>query len=216
MIGKEENVSVNREHKSTVFTMLYDNRANLLSLYNALNGSCYKNPDDLEIVTLENAIYMAMKNDNAFLLDKKLNLYEHQSTPNPNMPLRDLFYVAKEYEKLIAKKSIYSRQRMKIPSPHFVVFYNGEEEQPEKQMLKLSDLYETPEEEPMLELKVQLLNINRGCNEELKENCRTLKEYMIFVDKIRNKVKREKKDIQVAVDEAVRECISEDILRDTL
>ena len=97
----KENITINREYKSTVFAMLFADKSNLLSLYNALNESYYENPDALEIVTLENAIYMAMKNDNAFVFEKKLHLYEHQSTPNPNLPLRDLIYVTKEYEKLV-------------------------------------------------------------------------------------------------------------------
>ena len=97
----------NRNYKDTVFRMLFSNRKNLLSLYNAVNQRDYKNPDDLEIVTLENAIYMGMKNDLAFIMDTNLYLYEHQSTYNPNMPLRDLFYICSEYQKLVDKKSLY-------------------------------------------------------------------------------------------------------------
>ena len=91
----------NRKYKDTVFRMLFTDRKNLLSLYNAVNGSSYEDPDALEIVTLENAIYMGMKNDLAFIVDTGLFLYEHQSTYNPNMPLRDLFYIAGEYQKLV-------------------------------------------------------------------------------------------------------------------
>ena len=86
-------LTANRKYKDTVFRRLFSDRKNLLSLYNAINGTAYKNPDDLEIVTLENAIYMGMKNDLAFIIDTNLFLYEHQSTYNPNMPLRDLFYI---------------------------------------------------------------------------------------------------------------------------
>ena len=131
---------VNRQYKSNVFALLFKNKKELLSLYNALNHTHYTEEEDLEVVTLENAIYMSMKNDLAFLLDSRLSLYEHQSTPNPNMPLRDLFYVSKEYERIIEKKSLYSRRRIQIPAPHFVVFYNGIEPQPERQLLKLSDI----------------------------------------------------------------------------
>ena len=208
--------TTNREYKSTVFAMLFKDRDNLLSLYNALNGSNYDSADDLEIVTLENATYMAMKNDNSFLFDKKLYLYEHQSTPNPNMPLRDLLYVATQYEKLINKKSLYARSKVAIPNPHFVVFYNGIYKQPEREILKLSDLYYHGEEEPMLELKVVFLNINSGYNESLKESCRILREYTLFVEKVRHKITEDDITTETAIEESIQECISENILRDFL
>ncbi len=208
--------TTNREYKSTVFAMLFKDRDNLLSLYNALNGSDYDSADDLEIVTLENATYMAMKNDNSFLFDQKLYLYEHQSTPNPNMPLRDLLYVATQYEKLINKKSLYARSKVAIPNPHFVVFYNGIYKQPEREILKLSDLYYHGEEEPMLELKVVFLNINSGYNESLKESCRILREYTLFVEKVRHKITEDDITTETAIEESIQECISENILRDFL
>ena len=108
--------ATNRNYKDTIFRMLFSDRKNLLSLYNAVNQSNYNNPDDLEIVTLENAIYMGMKNDLAFIMDTNLYLYEHQSTYNPNMPLRDLFYICSEYQKLVDKKSLYSSTLQKIPA----------------------------------------------------------------------------------------------------
>ncbi len=86
--------SIKRDYKSSMFCMLWENKAQLLSLYNAVNGIHYTNADDLTINTLRNAIYMGMKNDVSFIFDMSLNLYEHQSTVNPNMPLRDLLYVA--------------------------------------------------------------------------------------------------------------------------
>ena len=106
--------TANQNYKDTVFRMLFSDRKNLLSLYNAVNQSDYNNPDDLEIVTLENAIYMGMKNDLAFIMDTNLYLYEHQSTYNPNMPLRDLFYICSEYQKLVDKKSLYSSTLQKF------------------------------------------------------------------------------------------------------
>lgn len=118
-------VSANRNYKDTVFRMLFSDKKNLLSLYNAVNSRDYTNPDDLEIVTLENAIYMGMKNDLAFIIDTNLYLYEHQSTYNPNMPLRDLFYISSEYQKMLDQKSLYSSSLQKIPTPNFIEFYNG-------------------------------------------------------------------------------------------
>ncbi len=129
-----------------------------------------------------------MKNDVAFLLDSRLSLYEHQSTWNPNMPLRDLFYVSRTYQGLVKDETLYSSKRLRLPAPHFLVFYNGTEEREERSILKLSNSFEyagTQKEEPSLELKVLVLNINQGNNKELLEVCRTLREYMIFVDRIR-------------------------------
>ena len=102
---KNKKVTANRNYKDTVFRKLFSDRRNLLSLYNAINGTAYTDETKLEIVTLENAIYMGMKNDLAFIIDTNLFLYEHQSTYNPNMPLRDLFYISGEYQKLVDRKS---------------------------------------------------------------------------------------------------------------
>ena len=209
-------MTANREYKSTVFSMLFKDKEKLLELYNALNKSNYANESELEIVTLENAIYMSMKNDLAFILDCRLTLYEHQSTPNPNMPLRDLFYVSKEYEKLVNKTSLYSSRSVKIPAPHFIVFYNGIKEQPERTVLKLSDLYQIQEEEPMLELQVLMLNINDGNNEDLKESCQVLKEYMQYVNRVRENIYKKQMSLNDAVEFAVTECITEGILEDFL
>ena len=132
-------VTANREFKSTVFCLLFRDKRKLLELYNAMNHSHYTDPEALQIVTLENAIYMSMKNDLAFIIDMHLYLYEHQSTYNPNMPLRDLLYVANEYQKLEKDTSIYASALVKIPAPRFIVFYNGKEKRPEKEVLKLSD-----------------------------------------------------------------------------
>jgi len=215
-MNTETKVTANREYKSNVFSMLFDDKEKLLELYNALNKSHYTNKEELEIVTLKNAIYMSMKNDLAFVLDCRLMLYEHQSTPNPNMPLRDLFYVSKEYEKMVLTKTLYSSRKVIIPAPHFVVFYNGMKKQPEREMLKLSNLYQIPEEEPMLELQVEMLNINDGNNEELKASCQTLKEYMQYVNCVRQYVYQEKLNLSEAVELAVTECIKEGILTDFL
>ena len=116
MNKNQESVKGNRNHKDTVFRMLFREKKELLSLYNAMNGSAYTNPDELRIVTLENAVYMSMKNDLAFLADFHLYLYEHQSTVNSNMPLRFLQYVAREYEKLTGEDSLYRRKRIALPA----------------------------------------------------------------------------------------------------
>lgn len=210
----EKNLKTNRNYKDTVFRMLFSDRKNLLSLYNAVNGTSYKNPEELEIVTLENAIYMGMKNDLAFIIATNLFLYEHQSTYNPNMPLRDLFYISSEYQKLVDHKSLYSSVLQKIPAPNFIVFYNGTEKKEDRWENALSDAYETPDKEPRLELKVLTLNMNEGHNKELMEQCQTLREYAKYVALVR-KYKKEMK-LDAAVKCAVDECIQSGILAEFL
>lgn len=208
--------TVNREYKDTIFRMIFREKKELLSLYNAVNNSCYEKEEDLQIVTLENAVYMNIKNDLAFLVDFQLYLYEHQSTYNPNMPLRDLFYVSSEYQKLVENRSIYTTSVVKIPAPRFITFYNGEQRIPETVSLKLSDAYYTEEKEPELELKVTMLNLNAGCNRKLLESCRTLKEYMLYVERVRNYADMPELTLEMAVERAVDECIRENILADFL
>ena len=203
-------LTANKKYKDTVFRMLFSDRKNLLSLYNAINGTGYENPEELEIVTLENAIYMGMKNDLAFIIDTNLFLYEHQSTYNANMPLRDLFYIAGEYQKLVDHKSLYSSALQKIPAPNFIVFYNGTEKKKERWENLLSEAYENQTGEPNLELRVVTLNINEGHNRELMEQCQILREYAYYVAKVRNYTKE--MELDAAVERAVNECIHEGIL----
>ena len=209
-----EKLHVVRNQKDTVFRMLFREKKELLELYNALNDSAYNSPEDLTICTLENAIYMNFKNDISFLLDSEMNLYEHQASYNPNMPLRDLVYIAKQLEKYMRDESIYSSTLVKIPVSRFVVFYNGTDGQPEKQILRLSDAFEKETAEPELELKVLMLNINFGHNQELMDKCRTLREYSQYVDRVRKYAKRMR--IEEAVERAVTECTREGILADFL
>lgn len=208
-------VKVKRNHKDTLFRMIFSTRENLLSLYNAVNHSHYTDASELEIVTLKNAVYMNMKNDQAFLLDMQLNLYEHQSTWNPNMPLRFLMYVAKEYQMLVRNQTLYASALVKVPTPHFVVFYNGETEQEAETILRLSHSFQQKTDKPELELMVRVLNINLDKKQEVLEACQLLKEYMFLVNKIR-RYTDEYKDINQAVEQAVTECIEENILADFL
>ena len=213
MVQKEQSTA-NRNYKDTVFRMLFSDRKNLLSLYNAVSGSHYDNPEMLEIVTLENAIYMGMKNDLAFIIDTDLFLYEHQSTYSPNMPLRDLFYISREYQKLVDHKSLYSSTLLRIPAPQFIVFYNGTEKKNDHWINHLSEAFENLSGEAKLELEVLTININEGHNEELMEQCRTLREYAQYVNCVRKYAK--KLELNEAVKLAVDECIRNDILSEFL
>lgn len=123
----KDQIYVTTKYKDTLFRMLFKEKQKLLELYNAINNTEYKDPNELEVVTLENAVYMSIKNDVSCLLDMRIQLYEQQSTVNPNMPLRDLMYVCDQYGKYIIGKDIYSRRLIKLPTPKFVVFYNGTE-----------------------------------------------------------------------------------------
>lgn len=205
---------VNRNYKDTVFRMLFSDRKNLLSLYNAVNQKHYTDPEDLEIVTLENAIYMGMKNDLAFIIDTNLYLYEHQSTYNPNMPLRDLFYISNEYQNLLDKKSLYSSSLQKIPAPNFIELYNGTDTLSDFSEHRLSSAFENLSGEPKLELIVTVLNINEGHNALLMEHCQTLKEYSQYVAKVRKYAAG--MPLDQAIEYAVDECIKENILADFL
>ncbi len=216
MNREPKQLPVNPKYKDTFFRMLFRDKEELMKLYNAVNDSAYTDADQFQIVTLENAVYMNMKNDLAFLVDFQLHLYEHQSTKNPNMPLRNLFYVAKQYQNLVREESIYSRRLVKLPTPRFVVFYNGTEKQPEQQKLRLSDAYDRKEGEPELELVVTMFNINPGYNEKLKEQCGTLKEYMQYVERVRGYAGIPGMSLDEAVNRAVDECIREGILGEFL
>ena len=200
-----------RNHKDNVFCLLYRERKNLLSLYNAMNNTSYEKEEELEVVTLEEAICLRIRNDAAFVIDSRLNLYEQQASVNPNMPLRDLYYVTEELKKIAPPGNLYTTAKVKIPAPHFVMFYNGVTKQPERQVYRLSELFGRGEEEPELELVVTVININPGCNRELLEKCESLRGYMVFVKKARDK-KAAGIKLESAVYQAVEECISEGIL----
>ena len=207
-------LTVNRTYKSTVFTMLYADKSNLLDLYNAMAGTHYTDPELLEINTLENAIYMTIKNDVSFLIDGRLSLYEHQSTSNPNLPLRFLLYISHLYSRMTKDENLYGTAKVRIPAPEFVVFYNGREQMPERDILKLSDLFMVNDRPIKLELEAVVLNISGENNRELKAACQTLREYAIYTDKIRQYT--EEMSLEEAVDRAIRECIHEDVLREFL
>ena len=207
-------IAANRNYKDTVFRKLFSERKNLLSLYNAINRTAYTDENALEIVTLESAIYMGMKNDSPFIIDTNLFLFEHQSTYNPNIPLRDLFYISGEYQKLVDQKSIYSSTLLKLPEPNFIVFYNGTEKKADRWVNCLSDAYEKHIGDPNLELKVITLNINEGYNKDLMKQCKILREYAQYVEKVREYAST--MDLNAAVEKAVDECIHQGILEEFL
>ena len=214
MQNEEQSSRVTREVKDRLFRFLFENdKENLLQLYNALNGTDYHDVNALQVVTIKNAVYITMKNDLAFVLMGTLNMYEHQSTYSSNMPARFLIYLAEEYQKIIsnAESSLYGTKQISLPTPRCVVFYNGEKEMPEEKVLRLSDAFENKDKEADVELKVRMLNINRGHNEKLMENCKTLKEYAAFVEISRQYIS-DIEDRNEALTIAIDYCIDHDIL----
>ena len=213
-MNKTRNMSLQRNYKARLFEMIFHNKENLLELYNAVNGTEYDDPEKLVINTLENAIYMSMHNDVSFIIDSRLNLYEHQSTCSPNLPLRCLMYVADLYSVITKDANLYGKKRIKIPTPRFLIFYNGEEAKPDSQILRLSESFEVEEEKHYLELEAVMLNINKGHNRELVEACRTLQDYSEYTARVRMYAKEVK--LEEAVERAITECIREGILADFL
>lgn len=199
--------TVNREHKDRLFRFLFGNKEKkewTLSLYNAVNGTSYTQPDDILFTTIDDAVYMGMKNDLSFILFHVMNIYEQQSTYNPNMPVRQLMYVGKLYDKYIQMNglNIYGKKLMRLPIPKLVVFYNGTAEK-EDTVLNLSDAFKTDKEplEPDIEVRVRMININSGKNPEMMKSCRPLAEYAWLVEEIRKN--RKGMEIEEAVDKAI-------------
>ena len=206
-----------RNHKDTVFRMLYKNPKNALELYNGLCGKNYTDETQLRYNTLENAVYMNVKNDVSFLIHDHTIMYEQQATWNPNMPLRNLYYIADifhNYERNEQELSIYGTRTIELPNPEFVVFYNGGGRYPEYSELRLSDSFKCGGEEPSLELKVKVYNISKGRNEALKNRCPVLAQYVTYTELI--KTYRESMPLEEAVEKAVDECIKNGILKEFL
>ncbi|MDE7248440.1 MAG: hypothetical protein K2N82_00840, partial [Lachnospiraceae bacterium] len=207
-----------RDVKDRLFRYLFEkDREALLDLYNALNGTEYRDSSQLEIVTIESAVYVVMKNDLAYILSGTLSMYEHQSTYSPNLPVRFLIYLAQEYQMVIekAEKSLYGTGQVSLPTPQCIVFYNGVKEMPEERTLKLSDAFENKEVRADVELTVRMLNINYGHNKKLMEKCKILEEYSKLVAVIRDCMAAEK-DIQTALNQAADTCIEKGILKEFL
>ncbi len=205
-------------HKDTVFCMLYQDKHNLLELYNALNNSNYTNVDELMITTLNGSIYIKYKNDASFVFEQNLYMFEQQASKNPNMPLRFLFYVADVLKELCPNKLLHRQTLYKIPVPHFITFYNGIETMEESEkILKLSDAFDThikQSTQPELELIVRVININNNSHSDILDKCTTLREYMTFVNKVRFNRNTAGMNIETAVTKAVDECINNNILSD--
>lgn len=197
-------MTVNDQHKDRVFKFLFgnpDNRAWTLALYNAVNGSNYDNPNDIQFNTIDDAVYLGMKNDVSFIILNELHLWEHQSTYNPNMPMRFFIYAAKLYEKFIATSDYYpySSVLQSAPCPKCICFYNGSAAQPERQILRLSEAFSSNGD---IEVLVTMLNINYGKNRQIMNSCKPLYEYAWLVKIIRQN-QLTMKNLEAAIDTAL-------------
>lgn len=217
----EELPKVYRTVKDRLFRYIFtrpDHKDWALNLYNSLEGTDYTDPDDLELVTLENAVYMNMRNDVSVLVSSwNLSFYEHQSTPNPNIPYRMFGYCRATMEKYVAAHEInvFGSKRMILPMPRFHVIYNGTEKAGKKEELKLSDLYynEGEKREPMLELKVIQHNINGYVDG--KNKCRQLYEYQWFTETFR-RLMEEGYTAEEAVEQTMNEIPEDFTIRQLL
>ena len=209
--------SAKRNYKDSLFRMVFREKKELLSLYNAINGTMYEDPEELVVTTIEDVLYMGRKNDISFLIKDVMNLYEHQSSVNPNMPLRGLIYICMLYQGYLEQNNldIYSSTLLKLPTPKYLVFYNGTKAESDRQELRLSDSFIKREEPPDLECRAVMLNINYGHNKELMEACRKLYEYSRFVEAIRVYLNTGMK-LGAAMDQAIEDCIRLDILKELL
>lgn len=210
-----EHATVNKKHKDSLFRLIFREKKELLSLYNALAGTDYKNPEDLTLSSAGDVIYIHMKNDISFILDDYLNLYEHQSTFNPNMPLRGLLYMAELYKPLVKGPMLYSARKVWIPNPQYIVFYNGTKSMPDKTDLRLSDAFLHAQSGGDIEVTAHMFNINYGQNKELMQKCKKLNEYSYFIATIRKYLAADQ-TLEDACRLAMDECIRKGILADIL
>ena len=208
---------VNREYRDRLFKFIFGNPQNkewTLSLYNAVNGSSYTDVKALKLNTIENAVYMGMKNDVSFLVDNTLSFYEQQSTFNPNMPMRFLIYAGMVYSKYVEESKSYHRYssvQQKAPTPKCVCFYNGTAEKEDRVILSLKDAFEDGTN-PDIEVKVTMININYGHNKEILNACRPLEEYAWFVDKVR-KNQELTETLEEAIDAAIDELVEDSVIK---
>lgn len=218
-----EKIFVQNHVRDTLFRFIYsgkDERSRrwLLSLYNALNGTNHQDTRELTITTIENIIYLTMKNDLSFLIDSQMHLYEHQSTVNPNMPLRGLMYFAQLYQMNVNKRDedIYGDTIVKIPAPKYVVFYNGNKEQEDIIKYRLSDAFEVTSEKGEFEWTATVININKNHNSELQKSCKSLYDYSRFVDLIKTNLQTMplKESVVKAVDYAAKNNFLEGLIEE--
>ena len=212
-------VTINQKNKDRLFKFIFgedteQSKRWRLQLYNALNGTSLTDPDELEINTIENVFYISMRNDISFIVDTEMNLYEEQSSYNPNMPLRGLIYFGILYQKYITKieKNLISSNRIRIPTPKFYVFYHGGPRQPERWKMRLSDSFLSKDESGDYQWTASIINLHPNHNAALNKSCIPLYHYVKYVSMIAANKKagmENKEAIVKAIDEAIKENLLE-------
>ena len=212
-----------KKFKDRLFTFIFGRDSEQskrwrLDLYNALNGTHYTDPDALKINTIENVIYISMHNDVSFIVDNEMNLYEQQSCFNPNMPLRGLLYFSQLYNAHIKSRgeNILSSRKIMLPTPKYVVFYNGLKEVQETWKMRLSDSFKKNPEPGDFEWTATAININRDHNKELQKNCKPLYDYISFVAKTRENLfsgTHKQEAFEKAVDWAINQNLLEGLFK---
>ena len=217
-----EQMKVNPKYKDRLFCLIFGDRehkGNIISLYNALNGTDYDDSEDIKVTTIDDVIYINMKNDVSFIIDSYMSLFEQQSSINPNMPLRGFLYFGNLYNSYITenKLNLYGKTLLKIPTPQYYVLYNGSAEAPASSELALSEAFVQNSPKGKFEWTAVFINLNKGKNDDLLEKCKPLSSYMKLIHAIReNEAKG--MDIKHAIDMAVQSCINdvENVLREFL
>ena len=212
---KRGKMNRNRNFKSSVFSLMMQNKEKALNVYNVLGNSHFDNPEDVEIITTDGGISLSVRNDASFIIGTDMNFYEHQSTYNPNMPMRSLIYCTDAIDRRIKEKNenLYGHKQIKIPTPRFVVFYNGREKRPAVERMYLSSAYMGEKKNPDLELACTVYNLNAPENKELLEKSEVLYGYTFFVNRV-NANKENGMELEQAIDEAIDTCTRENILKD--
>ncbi len=214
-----ENTYYNRKYKDSLFRFIFNSKEAALSLYNAINDSDYHETDAMEFYTMNDFLYMGMKNDLSFLLDWNLNMFEHQSSYNPNMSLRGLIYTSAALKKFIEKNRLdmYSSKLLTIPVPRYYVFYNGLKKAADEVILKLTDSMAGTNASKVssAEFTAHMININAGHSAKIMERCPLLHQYSLFVAALRKKIS-DGLSLGDAIEETITECIEKGILADIL
>ena len=211
----------NRKHKDSLFVDYFskdrDWKQHFLSLYNALHGTNLQvETTSLERVNLEQVLYKSYYNDIAVLVDGQFILMiEHQSTINPNMPLRLLEYVARIYGNIVDSTAKFSRHLVPLAKPEFIVFYTGDQELPPESYLYLSDAFpnQTQNADLTLELKVKVCTIKSESPSPVVHSCTDLEQYVQFLQLVEEaKAAGHENPLKWAIQEAVRRNILRDYL----
>lgn len=213
-------MGANQQYKSSVFadylTEAGTNNSRLLDISQATGIVPEGTSPKIEVNTLKDVLYMDRINDVSFVVDGKLVvLIEHQSTVNQNMPLRMFLYLGRLYEKILDTSSVYRKWLIPIPTPEFIVFYNGTEKQDAQWVQQLSDAYIDKTVIPELELKVTTWNINYDEDLDILKKSKSLHDYSYFVKKVRD-FKSTGLSLEQAIKEAMDTCVAQGVMKSYL